>query len=142
MGNFNQGGDRGRGGFGGGSRGGFGGGSRGGFGGGRGRSGGSEDREMFSATCSDCGKDCQVPFRPTNGKPVLCSDCFRGKDNGGDDRFDRKPSFRSNDDFEFKPQRSFAPASNNANVEKQLDILTSKVEELKAMLTTLIDSKN
>jgi len=34
-------------------------------------------REMFTATCSNCGKDAQVPFRPTSGKPVYCSDCFR-----------------------------------------------------------------
>jgi len=33
-------------------------------------------REMFTATCSSCGKDAQVPFRPTSGKPVYCSDCF------------------------------------------------------------------
>ncbi len=42
--------------------------------------GGSRDRgprEMFTATCSNCGKDAQVPFRPTSGKPVYCSDCFR-----------------------------------------------------------------
>jgi CxxC-x17-CxxC domain-containing protein len=41
---------------------------------------GSRDRgprEMFTATCSNCGKDAQVPFRPTSGKPVYCSDCFR-----------------------------------------------------------------
>jgi CxxC-x17-CxxC domain-containing protein len=34
-------------------------------------------REMFSATCSNCGKEAQVPFRPTSGKPVYCSDCFQ-----------------------------------------------------------------
>jgi CxxC-x17-CxxC domain-containing protein len=32
---------------------------------------------MFTATCSNCGRDAQVPFRPTSGKPVYCSDCFR-----------------------------------------------------------------
>jgi CxxC-x17-CxxC domain-containing protein len=37
----------------------------------------SAPREMFDATCSNCGKDAKVPFRPTNGKPVYCSDCFR-----------------------------------------------------------------
>ena len=37
----------------------------------------SAPREMFSATCSSCGKEARVPFRPTNGKPVYCSDCFR-----------------------------------------------------------------
>ncbi len=33
-------------------------------------------REMFPATCSSCGKETEVPFRPTSGKPVYCSDCF------------------------------------------------------------------
>ncbi len=33
-------------------------------------------REMFTATCSSCGREAQVPFRPTSGKPVYCSDCF------------------------------------------------------------------
>ncbi|MBI2776599.1 MAG: zinc-ribbon domain containing protein [Chloroflexi bacterium] len=50
-------------------------GSYGGGGGGGGYDRGP--REMFSATCSNCGKDAQVPFRPTSGKPVYCSDCFR-----------------------------------------------------------------
>jgi CxxC-x17-CxxC domain-containing protein len=36
-------------------------------------------REMFSATCSNCGREAQVPFRPTNGKPVYCSDCFKSQ---------------------------------------------------------------
>ena len=36
-------------------------------------------REMFSATCSNCGKEAQVPFRPTSGKPVYCSDCFKSQ---------------------------------------------------------------
>ncbi|OIO47962.1 MAG: hypothetical protein AUJ28_00215 [Parcubacteria group bacterium CG1_02_37_51] len=54
--------------------------------GGRSSSRGFSDRDsgrptMHRATCSDCGKDCEVPFRPTGEKPVYCSDCFRGKDN-------------------------------------------------------------
>ncbi|EKD78243.1 MAG: hypothetical protein ACD_41C00385G0013 [uncultured bacterium] len=87
MGNFNRGGgnkfsgrDSDRGGFRGGNRG-------GGF---RDR---NEEREMFQATCTECGKSCEVPFRPTGNKPVLCRDCFRaarsddrgGRDSGGRD---------------------------------------------------------
>jgi CxxC-x17-CxxC domain-containing protein len=34
-------------------------------------------REMFEATCSNCGKTAMVPFRPTSGKPVFCEDCFQ-----------------------------------------------------------------
>ena len=64
--------DSGYGGGGGYSAGGYSGGDGGGYGN---RSSGP--REMFDATCSNCGKDAKVPFRPTNGKPVYCSDCFR-----------------------------------------------------------------
>ena len=46
--------------------------SSGGYGGGYSRG----PREMFTATCSNCGKEASVPFRPTSGKPVYCSDCF------------------------------------------------------------------
>ena len=61
------------------------GGSGGSYGGGGGGGYGSRDRgprEMFSATCSSCGKEAQVPFRPTSGKPVYCSDCFRSQRGG------------------------------------------------------------
>jgi CxxC-x17-CxxC domain-containing protein len=51
-----------------------------GGGGGYGRDRGP--REMFAATCSSCGREAQVPFRPTSGKPVYCSDCFRSQRGG------------------------------------------------------------
>jgi CxxC-x17-CxxC domain-containing protein len=34
-------------------------------------------RQMFPATCSDCGKDTEVPFEPRGDSPVYCSDCYR-----------------------------------------------------------------
>src|SRR5690348_9650861 len=39
--------------------------------------------EMFSATCANCGKTCQVPFRPNGKKPVYCKECFAAA-NGGE----------------------------------------------------------
>ena len=33
-------------------------------------------REMHKATCSECKKECEVPFKPTEGKPVFCRDCY------------------------------------------------------------------
>lgn len=51
----------------------------GGFGGGPRRSSGGGPREMFPAVCAGCGKDCQVPFKPSGEKPVYCSDCFQGQ---------------------------------------------------------------
>jgi CxxC-x17-CxxC domain-containing protein len=51
----------------------------------------SNDRktEMYDAVCSDCGKDCKVPFKPTSGKPIYCSSCFEKYDKK--DSGDRKP---------------------------------------------------
>ena len=34
-------------------------------------------RQMFPATCGDCGKETEVPFEPRGDKPVYCSDCYR-----------------------------------------------------------------
>jgi len=34
-------------------------------------------REMHTIVCSSCGNEAQVPFLPTEGKPVYCSDCYR-----------------------------------------------------------------
>jgi len=39
----------------------------------------SEPREMHDAVCSECNKTCQVPFKPTEGKPVYCKDCYSAK---------------------------------------------------------------
>lgn len=51
-----------------------------GFGGGR--------PQMHKATCSECGKECELPFRPTGDRPVFCSTCF-DKQGGGSERPDR-----------------------------------------------------
>ena len=34
-------------------------------------------RQMFPATCAQCGKSTEVPFQPRGDKPVYCSDCYR-----------------------------------------------------------------
>ena len=39
-------------------------------------------REMFSATCSSCGQEAQVPFQPSSDKPVYCSTCFQQRGGG------------------------------------------------------------
>jgi CxxC-x17-CxxC domain-containing protein len=54
----------------------------GGGGGGYSSGGGRGQREMFSATCSSCGKEAQVPFQPSGDKPVYCSDCFQQRGGG------------------------------------------------------------
>jgi CxxC-x17-CxxC domain-containing protein len=33
-------------------------------------------REMHHTVCVECGKECEVPFQPREGRPVYCSDCY------------------------------------------------------------------
>ncbi|OGM81797.1 hypothetical protein A2361_00320 [Candidatus Woesebacteria bacterium RIFOXYB1_FULL_40_26] len=86
------------------------------------------DREMHRAICSNCGKECQVPFKPTGSKPVFCSECFekmgpRRQDSGRPERSDFKaqaPSFDQN-----KAQFDAL----NAKLERILGLLEPKVVE-------------
>ena len=98
-------------------------------------------REMFKTVCSNCGKDCEVPFKPTNGKPVYCSECFEKM--GGrntdfvrperGDRFNRpeRPE-RNRSDF-----GSQAPRIDNS---KQFSDLNTKLDKIIALLTPKIES--
>ncbi|MBI3333965.1 DNA-directed RNA polymerase [Candidatus Pacearchaeota archaeon] len=56
----------------------FGGERRGGFGGGGNRGGFRRfgPVEKHKAVCSDCKQDCEVPFKPTEGRPVYCKECL------------------------------------------------------------------
>lgn len=40
---------------------------------------GAPMRVETTATCSQCGKETTVPFRPTQGRPVFCRECFQGR---------------------------------------------------------------
>ena len=48
---------------------------RGGFGG--------RPKEMFKATCAECKKECDVPFKPSGNRPVYCKDCYSKRKDGG-----------------------------------------------------------
>lgn len=124
MGDFREDGGRGR-------RGNRSGGRSGGFGGRRERDGGrGRDRdfgsferkrlEMHTATCDKCKKQCEVPFRPTQGKPVYCSECFR-KD--GD--------YGSSSKSEFTPTRT-SPQSGVSS--EQFNEINAKLDKILGIL--------
>lgn len=46
-----------------------------------GRNGNYQTREMFDAICADCGAKTQVPFRPSQDRPVYCRDCYSRHNN-------------------------------------------------------------
>ncbi len=59
-----------------------------GAGGGGGSAGGSRSRgaggggTLYTAVCSNCGNETQVPFQPTPGRAVYCRDCFQAQKRG------------------------------------------------------------
>src|SRR3989338_1011336 len=112
----------------------FGGRSSGGFSRGRDRDserdsrfGRSERRplQMHDATCSECGKQCEIPFRPTGSRPVFCSDCFRKSDGGSG----RNSNRSSRDDG---PSSSSSGASSNqfAQINAKLDKILQVLQSL------------
>jgi len=138
MGNFNRGG-----GHDGGSRGGF---NKGGRDFGRPsfqkKSWGNDDRgqvSMHSAICAECGKSCEVPFAPKNGKPVYCKECFGNRGGGFDDRSEKR-SF-NNDRPAFRPAPSFEQPRNDGDIKRRLEALDYKLDKLTRSVDLLLTAK-
>lgn len=41
------------------------------------RRGGFGSQERHKAVCAECEQECEVPFKPTEGRPVYCRECYR-----------------------------------------------------------------
>jgi len=118
---------------------GFGGGRDGnrGFGGGR---DGNRPVTMHKVVCDECGKNCEVPFRPTGDKPVFCSDCFankgnntsRGSRDGGKREFnerDRGPRFRDRESYQ-------SDDKDTENHKAQFEMLNTKLDKILKALSS------
>jgi CxxC-x17-CxxC domain-containing protein len=81
------------------------GGNRRSFGNNRDRGGRRERPEMHQAICAECGKKCEVPFRPTGDKPVYCSNCFEKQ--SGENRFNKRSSDRHSNRPNFGDKRMY-----------------------------------
>ena len=100
------------------------------------RSFGDRDSErplLHDAVCDECGKDCQVPFRPSGEKPVYCSDCFEKK--GGSD------SSRSRDRRDF-PRRSFGGDRSISQLTEKIGVLNTKLETIINLLSSAGEKKS
>jgi CxxC-x17-CxxC domain-containing protein len=92
---------------------------------------GNKAQMMHQATCSECGKRCEVPFRPVNGKPVYCADCFAGKRGAstGDHRGDR---VSAKVHYENRNNRG-----SDDGVKRQLAEMNMKIDRLIKIMETL-----
>lgn len=78
--------------------------------------------EMHNVICDKCGKECQVPFKPTSDKPVFCNDCFRKDDSGPRRNFSPRESAQSG-----ISQDQFKQI--NSKLDKIIHILETDLEE-------------
>ncbi len=151
---FNKGGNSGeRGGFGGGfGRKNFGGGGGGGRDFGARKSFGDRNdrpREMTEVVCSECGNNCQVPFKPSNDKPVFCNDCFASKRNGDDRGGDRKPERREfsrpdrrEERRDAKPEIRFHDEAGESKNTKKIEDLQNEIKNLNVKIDSLAELFN
>lgn len=79
------------------------------------------DRPMHKATCSECGKMCEVPFRPTGEKPVLCNHCFGDKKEAQ------------------SKKHTFGAHESSARQDRRIDDLKVLVDGLHAKLDRVVD---
>ena len=91
-----------------------------------------DKRTAHEVTCDKCGKSCEVPFKPTKGKPVYCSNCFRKEDSprqeSGSGYGSYKRKFRSRDESSESNQESDKFSTEfeqiNAKLDKILKLLS------------------
>ena len=107
---------------------------------GRSGGGGAPKHEFFAATCSSCGKACEVPFRPSSDRPVFCRDCFATQDRDerlrtASPRFEREGGYQKR---EFTPRDSSPTHGGPAgDVSKQIEALSKKIDALTRLVEDL-----
>ncbi len=70
------------------------------------------ERVLHKVICAECKKECEVPFRPSGGRPVYCKDCFSKRKGGGPfkERSDNRPRER-----DFTQERHFGKHPGGGN---------------------------
>lgn len=87
-------------------------------------------RELHDAICSECRKPCQVPFFPSEGRPVKCRDCFRTDDSPRDDR---RPSYGDRSERPAYVSRPREPRGGD-DVETRLRSIERKLDNILELL--------
>lgn len=83
-----------------------------------------EKSVLHTATCSACGMECRVPFKPNGEKPVYCNQCFKKEDTGTS-----RPSMGAMKKPSYSTGGSSAPMTSD-----QFKILNTKLDRILAAL--------
>jgi len=99
---------------------------------------------MHQAVCDQCGKPCEVPFRPTDGKPVYCNTCFRDKRETGNNREGGRFPQKKFNNYKTSIKTDFGSnisKGNNDELKKQLVILNVKMDQLIKAVGAITNTK-
>lgn len=111
-------------------------------GGGRDYNDRSSDRDrptLHKTICSKCGKECEVPFKPTGSKPVFCRDCFR-EQGGAEPRRSEGGNFnRPSFDNRNEQRGSSTPAP---QYKEQFEALNQKLDKILKLLNPVTPTQN
>jgi len=86
--------------------------------------------QKFDAICSNCGKKCQVPFRPDGEKPVYCKDCFGAPR----DAMAGKKKFSASAAPSFGAPASAAGGKSIADLTRQIAAMNTKIDAMLKIL--------
>lgn len=89
--------------------------------------------QLYDAICSNCGRQCQVPFQPTGDKPVYCRDCFakmNGRESGNFGRNERLAFTSGNQEGRNQSLSGEQLREINIKLDKILTLLGSSVQHL------------
>lgn len=104
------------------------------FGENRGFGGGQGKPFMHKATCAECGKEAEVPFKPTGDRPIYCSNCFekRGNSRPNNSFRSEKPRYIENNN---RPPQ--IESGGYKQYKEQFDLINSKLDSIIKALTSI-----
>jgi CxxC-x17-CxxC domain-containing protein len=90
---------------------------------------------VHETVCDKCGVKCDVPFKPTNNKPIYCRSCYRQINSGSSVSSDRNNDRPNSSKSEFREPRSnsfenMALLDAQADLKREIEKINQKLDKI------------
>jgi CxxC-x17-CxxC domain-containing protein len=87
--------------------------------------------KLHEAVCDKCGQKCDLPFEPTQGKPIYCRSCFREQGSSSSGSSSSFKEFQPRDRFESRDHKFDRPVESKSDVSSEaLDKINKKLDKI------------